>query len=128
MERKMDGYFRRLKRFLSCPSPLRDPFLDQTRRMAEDFAQGNPSATSQEIAGFLGDPQELAQGFLETLDPEVLERYHKQRKFFGTGLVAVLAAALIVVTCWAIKIQNEPAHLEAIETITVYPEFQLTED
>lgn len=122
----MDGYFRRLNRFLNCPKILREPFLHQTRQMAEDFVQGKPDATAQEVADFLGDPRELAQGFLETLEPEVLERHQKRKKLFWVGLVAVLAAALVVVTCWALKIKNGPVNVEVTETIVIYP--KVTED
>lgn len=119
----MSGYFQNVERLLDCPKPFRRHFLSHTRRMAEDFVQGNPEATTQELEEFLGEPQELAQGFLETLDPEVLERYHKRKKLLRRGLVALLVAALIAVTAWGIQLYRSPKVLEVVETTVIYPEF-----
>ena len=70
----MEEYFRALERCLDCPGEDRERFLAQARRMADDFLQGKPDATPDEVAGCLGEPEELAQCFLEELDPELLER------------------------------------------------------
>ncbi len=116
----MSGYFNSLERFLDCPKNTRRPFLDQTRQMAEDFVQGNPNATSQEVADFLGDPKELAQGFLETLDPNVLTRHHRQKMLFRWGCVAVLVVALIGASIWSIHLKNAPKDMEVSDTIIIY--------
>lgn len=114
----MRRYFRNLGRSLDCPKSLRQSFLSQTRRMAEDFVQGKPDATVQEVSDYLGDPRELAQGFLETLDQDILERYQKRKRRFRVGLVAVLAIALVVVTCWAIDLYTTPYRIE-VSSITI---------
>lgn len=116
---ELSGYFKRLDRLLDCPKALRRPFLEQTRRMAEDYVQGNPDATPQDIAGFLGDPQELAQGFLETLDPEVIARHRKRKKLLRWGGVVVLAIAVIALICWGRRLQYDPYLLEATTVITM---------
>lgn len=69
----MGDYFRALERCLDCPGKDREQFLAQARRMADDFLQGKPDATPDEVAGFLGEPEELARCLLEELDPELLE-------------------------------------------------------
>lgn len=84
--------------------------------------QGNPDATPQEVTDFLGDPRELAREFLDTLDPELLERYQKNRKIFRIGCVSVLAITLLIVStlfAWRISL---PAQMEVAETLTVYAE------
>lgn len=116
----MSGYFNSLERFLDCPKNTRRPFLDQTRQMAEDFVQGNPNATSREVTDFLGDPEELAQGFLETLDPDVLTLHHRKKMLFRWGCVAVLVVALAVTTVWDIHLWNRPMNVEMTGVITVY--------
>ena len=64
----MEDYFRALERCLDCPGEDRERFLAQARRMADDFLQGKPDAAPDEVAGCLGEPEELAQCFLEELD------------------------------------------------------------
>lgn len=116
----MSGYLHSLESFLDCPKTTRRPFLDRTRRMIQDFIQSKPDATSQEVANFLGDPRELAQGFLETLDPEMLERYHRRKKFLLRGCIALLAVALVAVSVFGIFFKKTPVNLEMTETIVIY--------
>lgn len=116
----MSGYFNSLERFLDCPKNTRRPFLDQTRQMAEDFVQGNPNATSREVTDFLGDPEELAQGFLETLDPDVLTRHHRKKMLFRWGCVAVLVLVLTSAVVWGLHIRSLPTHVEITDTILIY--------
>lgn len=118
----LSNYYNSLERLLKCPKEQRNRFLEQTRRMAEDYMQGNPDATSQEVTDFLGDPRELAREFLDTLDPELLERYQKNRKIFRIGCVSVLAVALIIVTIWGGRLWSTPKTMEVAETLTVYAE------
>lgn len=114
----ISGYFQQLERLLDCPRSLRSSFVRQTQRMAEDFVQGRPDATQQELVDYLGEPQELAQGFLETLDPGVLERYRKRKKFLLRGCVAVLAVALAASIVWGFRLWNTQ-NIEIIETTTI---------
>ena len=116
----MSGYLHSLESFLDCPKTTRRPFLDRTRRMIQDFIQNKPDATSQEVANFLGDPRELAQGFLETLDPEMLERYHRGKKLLLRGCIALLAVALVAVSVFGIFFKKTPVNLEMTETIVIY--------
>lgn len=118
----ISSYIQTLGQNLDCPRGMRVPFLTRTQRMAEDFVQGRPDATSQELADYLGEPQELAQGFLETLDPDVLERYHRRKKFLRWGCVAVLAAALVITAIFGIYLLKTPVNLEMTETIIIYSE------
>jgi flagellar biosynthesis/type III secretory pathway M-ring protein FliF/YscJ len=68
----------------------------------------------------LGDPEELAQGFLETLEPEELERYRKRKKFLLRGCVAALVVVLVAMTCWAVNLRNEPNLVEITGVITIH--------
>ena len=45
----MGDYFRALERCLDCPGKDREQFLAQARRMADDFLQGKPDATPDEV-------------------------------------------------------------------------------
>lgn len=119
----MSGYLRRLKPFLDCPRPLRNSFLSKTRRMGEDFIQGKPDATEQDLVDYLGEPRDLAQGFLESIEPGVLDRRRKRKKQFLCGCVAALVAVLLFVSAWCyILWQDGNTVYEIIETITVYTE------
>lgn len=116
----MSSYFQQLEQRLDCPNGTRKRFLTKTRQAAEEFLREKPDATRQELIDLLGDPEELAQGFLETLEPEELERYRKRKKFLLRGCVAALVVMLIAMTCWAVKLRNEPNLVEVSQVITIY--------
>ena len=115
----MTSYFHRLNGFLDCPRALRRPFLRRTRQMAEDFVQEKPNAGVEDVADYLGDPRELAQGFLETLDPEVLERYHKRKKFLRRGLIVLMAAVILYLDIWVYDLWSRSLPVEVTRTIYV---------
>ncbi len=91
--------------------------------MAEEFVREKPDATREELAGYLGKPEELARELLETLEPEALERYRKRKKFLSRGCVAVLAAALICVSAWFVYFWSITLDVEVTETTIIYREF-----
>lgn len=117
---ELSCYFQRLKRLLDCPKKLRISFLNQTQRMAEDFLQGKPDATQEELIDYLGEPEELAHGFLEDLEPGVVERYRKRKRFLLLGCISVLSVSLIIVAIFGLYFQKVPLDLEVTETITIY--------
>ncbi len=88
-------YEKNLTQALNCPKTMRRRLLDRTRGMVQDFLAGKPDAGWDEVADFLGDPQELAQTMLETADQEMLERYRKRKLWLKRGLVAAVIAALL---------------------------------
>ena len=116
----MSGYFQQLEQRLDCPNGTRKRFLTKTRQAAEEFLREKPDATRQELIDLLGDPEELAQGFLETLEPEGLERYRKRKKFLLRGCVAALVVVLVAMTCWAVNLRNEPNLVEITGVITIH--------
>lgn len=117
----MSGYLRRLKPLLDCPRPLRDSFLSQTRRMGEDFIQGKPDVTEQDLVDYLGEPRDLAQGFLESIEPGVLERQRKRKKQLMGGLVAILVVVLIIISRWCYVLwDHRDEEFEVTETLIIY--------
>lgn len=120
VNKELSEYFQRLKRLLDCPKPLRNSFLAQTRRMAEDFSVDRPDITQEDLISYLGEPEELAQGFLETLDSEVIKCYKKRKKFLLYGCIAVLVATLICVSVWCVRLLNEPNMVRVTETLIIH--------
>ncbi len=118
----LSAYLRRVSRALDCPPARRRALLEKVRRDAGELFGGRRDVSEAEAAACLGDPKELAQGLLETLDRQELERYRRRKKLLFRGLAVFLAAALIVVSVWAIHLYRTPIRLEVTETITIYPE------
>ena len=121
----MTPYFRGLERRLDCPAVRRRALLEDVRREARQFTQEKPDATPEEVAAYLGDPQELAQGLLETLNQEELSRYRRRRKLLLRGVVALLAVALLGASIWGYYQYTHPPEAVFVETsttLTIYGE------
>lgn len=118
--RMLTGYSQRLEQALTCPRAQRRCFLAETRRMAEDFLQGNPKATPEELQAFLGEPRELAQTFLESLPPEEVRRYRERRKHVKLAWI-FLSIAIVIGACAAsIYALNRPLTIETTEITIIY--------
>lgn len=120
VNKELSEYFQRLKRLLDCPKPLRNSFLAQTRRMAEDFSVDRPDITQEDLISYLGEPEELALGFLETLDSDVLKHYRRRKKFLLCGCIALLIVALVSASIWGIHLVVNLKTAEVTRTITIY--------
>lgn len=116
----LKGYLRQLNRALACPRGQRQQFLSETKRMAEDFLQGNPGATMEEVQSFLGDPQELAQTYLESIDPNVLSRYRIWRGRVKLSVIALFVAAFLGILMFSIYLYRQPITLTTETTLTIF--------
>lgn len=72
------------------------------------------------MAGFLGEPEELARCLLEELDPELLERRKRRRKLGRRILTGVVAAVMVLLIAWIILLETQPLMVEVTETLTIY--------
>ena len=122
---EMAPYFRRVEDRLKCPKKRRHSLLNRIHRAAEEFAAENPEATADETAEYLGDPAEVAQELMETLDPEELECYQRQKKI-GTWLViGLLIVALVAAGIWIVRLEHDTSPVEVIDTLVIYEEVKI---
>ena len=89
--------------------------------MAEDFRLGSPGASPGQIAAFLGDPKELARGYLDTLDQEALLRYQRRRRLLLRGALGGLILLCALTAAWALYIKSKPVPMiTSTETLIIY--------
>lgn len=116
---ELSGYLRRVERALACPPASRRALMARVQRDVEQFLDEQPDATATEAAAYLGDPEELARGLLETLDPEELAWYRRRgerlRWRLAVLLIAVLTAALVGTWMYVFHLRKNQY------TITVVP-------
>lgn len=119
---EMEPYFQRVKTRLRCPEKRRGTLLERVHRAAEEFAAENPEATPEEMEQYLGDPAEVAQELMETLDPAELERYQRRKKLGALLCIGVLTVALVFAGAWIVRLLRQPFQIEATETLVIYEE------
>lgn len=71
---EMATYFQHIRGRLSCSRRYQDEQMQKIFRAAEDYAQENPNATPEEVEMYLGDPAEVAQALMESIDPAEVVR------------------------------------------------------
>ncbi len=115
---ELSGYLRRVERALDCPPDRRRALMERVQRDVERFLDEQPDATATEAAEYLGDPEELARGLLETLDQEELEQYRHRGARLRRGmvilLIAVLVAALIGTWMYVFHLRKNRVQIEII--------------
>lgn len=117
--RSLSEYLRRLNARLVCPNAYRKRFLSEAQRMADDYRQGNLDASDEEVIEFLGDPQELAATFLDSIDPDQLRRYKTHRTWFKRGVAIAAVVVIGVLSAWCIYLEHRPVTVEVTETLTI---------
>ena len=115
-------YAKALSRQLRCPRDKKRQFLEETRRLAEDYLAGDPNAGHAGLTAFLGDPGELARSYQESLGPEVMERYRRQRRLMRSLLCAAAVAVVIGCVLDCIYLEHKWFDVEVTreETIIIY--------
>jgi len=120
---QLSEYFRVLKEHLKCPRHHRAHFIAETKRMVADFRQGNLHATEEDVLAFLGDPQDLARTYLDTLNPQELKRFRIWDRRIRRGLACGAVFLICVLSAWCFYLKTTPAEITVIETLTIYRDY-----
>lgn len=115
MEQQMEQYCKQLRALLFCPPDDAKHCIADVRRTVERLRQEEPEITVDEVMEFLGQPEDVAQMFLETLDPVRVKQYHKRKKLFARLLVGLLAAALLAALYAAYYFMVNPRMVYTVE-------------
>ena len=106
MTAELMGYHRQIKKKLDCPKSLRNKFLADARRMTDDFLAENPESTMDDLKSAVGEPDDLAAMFLESVGHDVIERYRRMKIWAKRIAVTLLVLAFVSVTAFSIYAAN----------------------
>lgn len=93
-------YLVRLRRALVCPSGARARLLSRGKELLERFTEENPEARYDDLTEAFGQPEELAEGMLEQLDPAETVRARRRRTYIRRGGVAALVVILVLISAF----------------------------
>ena len=117
---EMASYFQHVRGRLSCYRRYQDEQMQKIFRAAEEYAQENPDATPEEVEMYLGDPAEVAQALMESIDPAEIERYQKRKKLGVMLTIGILAVTLVVMGTGIVYLSRVSAPIEVVETIVIH--------
>ena len=96
-EGDLKRYYKEIRKHLFCSRKTQMEFLAEARRLVADFLENQPDAAFEDIVKNVGEPEELAETFLNTLpDKTEVERFRKARRRQRRLAIALLALAVIV--------------------------------
>ena len=122
MNKQLRDYYKRIDKALNCPRVLRKGFILDIQRMIEDFRNGHPGASFEEVRDFIGVPAELAATFIESLQSEIVERHIKRKRYIKRAAIAafsVILVGLIVFVVYASSVRKD-AVVTKESTIIIY--------
>ena len=117
---ELTPYFQRVRNRLSCSKKYQDEQMQKIFRAAEEYAQENPNATLEEVEEYLGNPEEVAQELMESMDPEVLARDRKLKKIGVLLVIGTLVVALGVMSARFVYLRSQPRTVEVTETLVIH--------
>lgn len=99
-EKELDSYCQEMRKHLLCSKAKQEDFVFLARFRVSELQQENPDLTYDDVIDFLGEPQELAHTYMESLDDDSKERYLAKKKRQRRFLRALVAVSAALVACY----------------------------
>ena len=100
LDRKMlKLYYRQIRNNLYCSKKRKKRLLDELKTNVEESLEENPNLTYGELLEIYGTPKEIADSYIESLDPEEyaedIRRIKRKKWMFGIVFFSVIAFAIV---------------------------------
>lgn len=121
-DRSLTRYFQEVRRHLPCPRKEQDRLIQQAERMVRELEQDNPGLDEEDLPLFLGTPEELAQSFLASLDPEMVRQYQRKTRRWKKGLVLLAILLILALSVFSAYVVHLKSNVEFTQedTIIIY--------
>lgn len=113
-------YLSEITSSLTCPKTLKQKVLKSVSAEVDEFFIDNPDASYDDLKNSLGNPNEIAISYIESLDPEEIQKELKKvkRNKWIVIVSCVLALFLLVGTFCFIIHDNKKSQI-GIEVVSV---------
>ena len=92
-------YYRQIRNNLYCSKKRKKRLLDELKTNVEESLEENPNLTYGELLEIYGTPKEIADSYIESLDPEEyaedIRRIKRKKWMFGIVFFSVIAFAIV---------------------------------
>lgn len=100
LDRKMlKLYYRQIRNNLYCSKKRKKRLLDELKTNIEESLEEKPNLTYGELLEIYGTPKEIADSYIESLDPEEyaedIRRIKRKKWMFGIVFFSVIAFAIV---------------------------------
>lgn len=100
MDRKiLKLYYRQIRNNLYCSKKRKKRLLDELKTNIEESLEEKPNLTYEELLEIYGTPKEIADSYIESLDPEEyaedIRRIKRKKWMFGIVFFSVITFAIV---------------------------------
>lgn len=118
-DRSLTRYFQEVRRHLPCPRKEQDRLIRQAERMVRELEQDNPGLDEGDLPLFLGTPEELAQSFIASLDPETVFQYQRKKRYWKKGMAFLSIFLILILSVFSIYVVHLKSEVEFTQEDTV---------
>lgn len=112
MIKELNQYYREVRRHLFCSKKEKDLLILQANQMVEELQESNPDLnTFDDIIAFLGSPQELAQTFMERMDPIAIKHYRGKKKRLHISIAILIASVIVALSIFSAYVLQMKSHV-----------------
>lgn len=92
-------YYRQIRNNLYCSKKRKKRLLDELKTNIEESLEEKPNLTYEELLEIYGTPKEIADSYIESLDPEEyaedIRRIKRKKWMFGIVFFSVITFAIV---------------------------------
>lgn len=122
-DRKWKQYFRQARKYLYCDTFQKEIFEKQIRTAIADLQNENPMISYEECIAIIGEPQDAARSFLDTLPEDVVAIYHRKKRC-RTWLLRIGGAVLIGLLAFSVFYMWKSKKFRVVEVNTTIVDFE----
>lgn len=94
IKKTVNQYIRPAKRKLVCSRKSKTAFYRDLNAGVREYLQARPEATMEELKGFLGEPQQLINDFVEQLSPKEILKARRRIKWIIALIILAVTAVI----------------------------------
>ena len=94
-KKESDLFVSKVSSLLPVHSKKEREFLNGLKNAVKDYTDSNPNATSEEITDHFGEPRDIVQGYIDSMDIDLLIKKISTRRILLRFLIAILICAVI---------------------------------
>ena len=107
-------YYNEVKQQLSCPRKIKKKLLFYIRLSMDEFLEKNPNADFDMIVERFGEPFELANSYIESLDTTEVKKALQRSKWIKTCIITLCVVILLLFVITFIKMIHDNQNTQVV--------------
>lgn len=97
LEDDLRNYYSDIKKILNCKAKIKVKFINDLSEHIDIYVQDHPNAMIEEITTDFGTPEEIAEGFLLSMDDKDKQEYWTRHRIFRRFVISCIVITVIAI-------------------------------